>query len=636
MPAINPQPRPATEAAPAGRSRLEELRELLFGGERQRLDKLSRRLEDPRVRARDLALVLPDSLTVSAHAHPERLKSALQRPVEQCIQESVSRDKKFFADILFPVIGPAIRKSIAEALREFVTSINEAVEHTFSPTGIRWRLEALRTRKTFGEVVLKHTLVYRVDQVFLIENNSGRLMHHASHPDAFSQDSDAVSAMLTAIQDFMQDSFATGEENPLHTVEMGEYLLYLAHGPHATLAGLVRGVAPPELRERFNALLDVLHDRHRGLLMRFDGNRQHLAKLAPMFDDLLLSAARPRRRLTLWKSPALWLVLALVLASGVWLYRDYQQRLTAERLQSAFSGEPGIVLLDVARAGSDFTVSGLADPLARRPEEILAALRLEDVDVRLDFAPYTAAGGQFDLARARRALQVPDSVITRLRPDGVLELAGFAPGEWIERLRSTVLLAPGVSGLDLRALEVDPGELEALRRQQAERERAERGRAAAQRALDEQRRAEAARQREQRLAEQRRAETERLANEARLVALGGELESRVFRFAQGDTLAADDAFVAETGERVAEIMALCERLARDCRIEVFGFTDGIGTDERNAALRAARATAVRERLSQAGNSDEWFSIVDPGPARTGLADPALRKAQLRLAGTGPR
>ena len=49
----------------------------------------------------------------------------------------------------------------------------------------------------FSEVVLKHTLLYRVDEVFLIQRESGLLIEQASHPDVIMQDRDTVSAILT-------------------------------------------------------------------------------------------------------------------------------------------------------------------------------------------------------------------------------------------------------------------------------------------------------------------------------------------------------------------------------------------------------------------------------------------------------
>ena len=85
-------------------------------------------------------------------------------------------------------MGPAIRKAIAEALRGLVQSLNQALEHSLSWRGIKWRIEALRTGRTFAEVVLSKTLVYRVEQVFLIHRESGLLLVQAVAPEVEAQD----------------------------------------------------------------------------------------------------------------------------------------------------------------------------------------------------------------------------------------------------------------------------------------------------------------------------------------------------------------------------------------------------------------------------------------------------------------
>ena len=83
------------------------------------------------------------------------------------------RDPHVLADALFPVMGPAIRKSITETLRGMLESFNEALDNSFSLRGLKWRVEAMRTGKPFAEIVLMHSLLYRVEQVFLIHRETG-------------------------------------------------------------------------------------------------------------------------------------------------------------------------------------------------------------------------------------------------------------------------------------------------------------------------------------------------------------------------------------------------------------------------------------------------------------------------------
>lgn len=174
---------------------IEKIKDLLFGNEKKALDAITRRLETPEGRTADVADVLPDSI-LRSHAGGKRLVPALQEPVEECIRTSIRRDPSDFADALFPVMGPAIRRSIAEALRSMVQSLNEGIENSLSVTT---RYKAWRAGMPLGQYVLQRSILYRVEQVYLIKRDDGLLIEHLQREDAVGKDSDAVSAMYTAI-----------------------------------------------------------------------------------------------------------------------------------------------------------------------------------------------------------------------------------------------------------------------------------------------------------------------------------------------------------------------------------------------------------------------------------------------------
>jgi OOP family OmpA-OmpF porin len=132
-----------------GGSPLEELRSLIVGPEQSRLEDLEERLEHAAPQAEDVSRVLPAAITLGK-AQDDRLQAALAPLMEETLKTSVERDPQPIADAIFPVIGPAIRKAISAAIGGLVQTLNQALEHTFSLQGLRWRLEALRTGTSFG------------------------------------------------------------------------------------------------------------------------------------------------------------------------------------------------------------------------------------------------------------------------------------------------------------------------------------------------------------------------------------------------------------------------------------------------------------------------------------------------------
>src|SRR5688500_19337100 len=119
--------------------------------------------------------MLPEAIALRA-GRDRQLARALAPTVENAISESVRRNPREVATAIFPVLGPAIRKAIAETMAGLVRSINNAVEQSLSVNGIRWRVEAWRTGIPYAEIVFKHALVYHVEQAFLIEYTSGVLL----------------------------------------------------------------------------------------------------------------------------------------------------------------------------------------------------------------------------------------------------------------------------------------------------------------------------------------------------------------------------------------------------------------------------------------------------------------------------
>jgi OOP family OmpA-OmpF porin len=89
-----------------------------------------------------------------------------------------------------------------------LASLSQALAVSVSFRGLKWRLEALMTGVPFAEVVLRHTLRYRVEQVFLIHRQTGLLLQHVTAESMLVPGAEMVAAMLSAIRDFVRDSFA--------------------------------------------------------------------------------------------------------------------------------------------------------------------------------------------------------------------------------------------------------------------------------------------------------------------------------------------------------------------------------------------------------------------------------------------
>jgi len=457
---LDEQPRSATDFA--------TLRELLVGPERQQLDALADRVDAVAITPETLADQLPEAIALRSN-RDQQLGRALAPTVETALRESIRRNPRDIATAIFPVLGPAIRKAIAETMAGLVRSINSAVEHSLSVQGIKWRIEAWRTGERYADVVIKHALVYRVEQVFLIHAETGLLLAHVTAPGLDVPDADLISGMLTAIQDFVLDSFRPGEGGTLSTFTVGEHTVHVEAGPRALIAGVVRGQCPEAVPQRLQQTLEQIHLEYASALAEFEGDPVPFGSTGPLLEDNLetvLSTDRATER-----RPLLWLRWALPLAAIVLVVLGLLAASSRRwgRAVRSMQAEPGFVVIDASRSWGRWHFRGLKDPNARDPRTVLAAAGLTPPAIAGEWKPYLSLDSAMIVARARRMLGVPASATTALAAD-TLRVAGSASLAWLGALRAAPAV-PGVARVDLAGVRATlPPGIDALRR------RIERGR----------------------------------------------------------------------------------------------------------------------------------------------------------------
>ena len=425
---------------------LTSLRTILVGPAEQKIQALQARIDDRFAQARDVGAVLPQALLHRA-SDPE-LARALTPPVERAITASVRRDPRPLADALFPVIGPAIRKAVAASLASMVESLNRTLEHSVSMRAMQWRFEALRTGKSFGEIVLLKTLLFRVEQVFLIHRKTGLLLQHVRAGPAHVEDAQLVSAMLTAIRDFVQDSFRVPEQDSLDSLKVGELSIWIEQGPGAILAAVIRGTAPPALRQVLQRALETVHLQHAEALEAFQGETDAFDAARPVLEECLATEYRPEARRR--RRGAVILIAALLLAAAIWGALAYRDARRWNGYVQALRNEPGLVVISTGRSNSKYAIAGLRDPLARDPRDLLQQAGIRPDDVAGNWEPYHALLPGFVLPRANAILQPPSGVNLSFQ-DGVLRAAGNAPAAWLADARRVAPLIPGVNSFDASA-----------------------------------------------------------------------------------------------------------------------------------------------------------------------------------------
>ena len=520
---------PPDEPSSAVGDTFTELRSLIVGPEQRELLKLRAHVLDPSVQVRDVSRVLPDAIAM--RANDPQLTRALAPSIEEALTASVRRDPRPLADALFPVMGPAIRKAIVHTLAAMMDSLNRTVEQSLSWRAVQWRWTALRTGKPFAEIVLLNTLQYRVEQVFLIHRETGLLLQHVSSEVGGAQDADQISAMLTAIRDFVSDSFKTGGDDSLDALRVGDVSVVVEQGPRAVLAGVIRGTAPASVRSLLQDALESIHLQFGAELESFQGDAAPFERARPILESCLVSQFRQPQKRASYRRWAI-ATAVILLAVGVWAFLGLRERRRWDAYVERVRAEPGIVVVSAGRRGGRFAISGLRDPLARDPAALLAesGLRPESIDGRWE--PYQAMSAAFVTARAQRLLRPPPGV-TLAFDDGVLTAAGSASPRW---LVESERLAPAIAGVRTFSFAGTPAEVQ----------------------------------------------------------LKDRIEALTVRFPKGQSrlVPGQEATISLAAALLSELNEAMRVRGLHGRVEIHGHTDSDGTDVSNGPLSQARADAV--------------------------------------------
>ena len=427
---VDPEHHARFDDVPASDHRMETLRQLLVGREISELSRVTHLLGEAEQFADAVGGVLPSATARAPHV---QLGEALAPAVERAVQRSIQKSPGTLTDILYPVFLPAIRKSIGEKIDQTFQSLNETLRHIFTWHGLKWRFESWRTGASFSEVVLKHSLVYRVEHVFLINRKSGLLIAHVTADNATSEDPQLISSMLSAIQDFVKDSFHEKEQSGLDTIRFGELRLWSEVGPFATLVAVIRGNPPEELHEIVRDVLLRIHDEYALALEQFDGDNSQLVGI----ETRLQTCVDMKQEDSQQGFP--WLVVAAVLLvsipAAVWLFLSWQSGQRWQAYVSRLEAQAGIIVAEQKVYGGQFYISGLRDPLATDPQSLLSGTQVDPAQVHSQWQFYQSLEPEFVLKRLTASLAPPGSVLLSI-VEGRIVAEGEAPDTWIERARA--------------------------------------------------------------------------------------------------------------------------------------------------------------------------------------------------------
>ncbi len=234
---------------------------------RQQLDTESKALI-PRLVA-NLSRIISDAIEGSREAMADAMGPIMGDAIRVQIRDS----REEMVEALFPIILGAVQRAIAEFAREMQRNIDARLKTNFRPQDSLRALFARARGISASELILRDALPFEIEEIFLIQHESGLLMGHKRADEDESLDSDLVSGMLTAIRDFARDSLGDGSDaEELDEIQYGDQTIIIESGQYVYIAAVVQGAAPEGFRTNLRQFVNELHIHYKPQLQAYTGD----------------------------------------------------------------------------------------------------------------------------------------------------------------------------------------------------------------------------------------------------------------------------------------------------------------------------------------------------------------------------
>lgn len=548
-------------------SQLETLRRILIGKE---VDKAAAEI---RAESREM---VADVLSEALHDR-EKKDGSVQRIIQPIIAKSVEKSlinqRKDFIDYLYPLVGSLVRKAVTVFFTDFIEKTNEVIENSITAKGLKWRISAWRSGVSFSEYVASQTFIFKVEQVFLIHKETGNLLKSVVADSFDEQDADLVSAMLTAINDFVADSFHRSDERSeqhLDTVKTDDFTLLIRQGPQAILVAAVSGNISRKATSQLQITLEEIQRIYLTDFKEYTGDSKPFDTADALLQDCLLSEVRDEHQKTSKKPIFGWLLVVVVLCIIAWFSFGWWSASHTINKINELEQPPGVLIQKLVADGRyDIKLSAMRDPAAQKIEEWLSQSSIDQTYISIAETSFISVDKALITQKISAIVDEYETIdidTQSMALTGKLELNEY------QILKARIDRIPGAElfKIDSQAIEFIDNEID--------------------------------------LSENN------AVNEQIFIRLVGEISSIQIGFDVGETALSPEqgSGLDKVSEHYSNIERLAKKLNRSTNLVIVGASDSTGERGFNQRLSGQRSLVVREALIARGLKPEHVFSVGIG------------------------
>ena len=243
-----------SDTSAADRELLQQLKQILLREDRELLEQLRDTIDDPVLLSEKVGPIIEERLAFFKEKFPIEYQITIDRIIEKKLKES----QEEILNVIYPVMGKMIKKYVNHQIQMVKDSIDESIKSTFSSRGWLWRLRNTLFGIKVSDQVIHGLKDFKVEELYIIQRNSGLLFGSASTEDTIDQD--VIAGMLTAIKSFVEDAFKRERED-LEMIQYGTYKILLQNFYSYYFAVAISGSLSSQEREVLsNRIIDFAEE----------------------------------------------------------------------------------------------------------------------------------------------------------------------------------------------------------------------------------------------------------------------------------------------------------------------------------------------------------------------------------------
>ena len=237
--------------------------------------------------AEALGPVMSNAMRVQIRKDHDDMAEVISTIIGEATRLQVTNSPNEIRDALAPIMLSSISQAVSDQIRELQQQIDARLTSPENPNVVQ-KIWMRFTGVDPKEVMFRRSLPFEIRELFLIQNQSGLLISHFSATDQ-SSDSDLISAMLTAIRDFVGDAFqgSSSSELELREIQYGDQQIIIKSGEAIYCAVVVHGILPEGFRAYLQRFVSELHLNHRNQFLNYTGDSSTLPDFHPQLNEFV-------------------------------------------------------------------------------------------------------------------------------------------------------------------------------------------------------------------------------------------------------------------------------------------------------------------------------------------------------------